>query len=539
MKASSNYIGLAALSVAYAISLLYVIQHKVADEPTINDDRKVIRFGHWQLESGIRGAFDAVVREYEALNPEVRVEQLAIPDRAYPSWLRTQLVGETAPDLVLFGGVLKYDEELLARYFTPLTSKLEEPNPYNQGTDLEGMSWRNTFLDSLDNAYSVGLLDYYYAPAAMYTIRMHYNEQLWDKLLGDTPTPSDWDEFIEINQRVSENAYAQENAIMPLAGSGYNSNFILNGAMERVTQRLNAQLHRAPYTTAERSVIGSAWLDGDISLKHPSILLGLREKSRVMRFLPPGFYQLRRDDALFQFGQGRSLMLATGSWEAPSLMATVPFDVGVFLLPQPDPKKERFAAHAYGVSSEAKAASEAGGFVVLRSSANSDQAIDFLRFLTSKPGSSLFARKSSWMSPLRNIETPEETEIYKPVLDGYQHGFHLYFSGSNSRRVFRQRVNRLISGGAEAFAESSSDLFLDGVREDVVLESRVARQTAQRQDTTIASLHFLSSSSDDPGERKRWATRRNETMEAHIEQSINHAWMEETLYRYDRKKKEQ
>jgi raffinose/stachyose/melibiose transport system substrate-binding protein len=52
-------------------------------------DRITIRFSHWQLESGVREAFDVLARDYEELHPEVRIEQLPIPIRIYRQWTST------------------------------------------------------------------------------------------------------------------------------------------------------------------------------------------------------------------------------------------------------------------------------------------------------------------------------------------------------------------------------------------------------------------------------------------------------------------
>src|SRR4051794_12322279 len=66
----------------------------------------VIRIGHWQLESGVREAFETLGKQFAEL-PEVKarygdvkIAQDAIPDTTYGQWLTSQMMGQTAPDLL-------------------------------------------------------------------------------------------------------------------------------------------------------------------------------------------------------------------------------------------------------------------------------------------------------------------------------------------------------------------------------------------------------------------------------------------------------
>src|SRR5690606_21015955 len=211
-------IGFTLLAVCFAISLLRVFNRQRAES---NPDEVIIRIAHWQLESGIRDAIDVLARDYERLHPGVRIQQNPIPERIYPSWLKTQLVGGTAPDLIQIGK--GSDDETLARFFVPLTDQVEQPNPYNAGTNLAGQRWRDTFVDGLagGDSYKPNLLEYYGVPLSMITIRMYYNVSEWQRILGDTPPPANYDEFISICERVQEHAAKTGRTIFPIAGSKY------------------------------------------------------------------------------------------------------------------------------------------------------------------------------------------------------------------------------------------------------------------------------------------------------------------------------
>ena len=128
----------------FALSFWQVIGSRVSRDPDVT----VIRIAHWLLHSGMREDFDEAGRDYEALHPDVKVEQIAVPIKGWGSWARTQLIGETAPEVLGASGL---SPALHRRYLIPISEYLEEPNPYNVDTDLEGIPWRDTFVDGLTN----------------------------------------------------------------------------------------------------------------------------------------------------------------------------------------------------------------------------------------------------------------------------------------------------------------------------------------------------------------------------------------------------
>ena len=98
-----NLVGVSVLVLAFGWSAVHVayLGFMKAGETTITGDKKIIRFAHWQLEGGIVDALNEACRLYEQLHPDVDVEQIEVPERAYVQWVRTQVVGRTAPDLIL------------------------------------------------------------------------------------------------------------------------------------------------------------------------------------------------------------------------------------------------------------------------------------------------------------------------------------------------------------------------------------------------------------------------------------------------------
>lgn len=167
---------------------------------------------------------------------------MAIPERIWKNWLVTQLVGKTAPEIIQLGQ--GSTTEIIARYFEPLTSEVEKPNPYNRGTDLEGVAWRDTFIDGITLAPSDSddLLDVFGVPSAIFTIRVYYNRELFREITGGETLPTTYDEFVALCQKVEAFRTADGGRILPIAGSKYNAPYMLDALFQSQTQQLKLVL---------------------------------------------------------------------------------------------------------------------------------------------------------------------------------------------------------------------------------------------------------------------------------------------------------
>lgn len=482
-------LGFGLLLVLFGVATVRVATH---DRRETAPGLVTIRFAHWQLESGLRTAYDAMAARYMELHPGVRVEQMAIPESVYGTWLRTQLVGGTAPDLVEFGHVpTGVGDELLARNFVPLTSELEKPNPYNAGTELAEIAWRETFLDGLDGVYrSSNLQDYYKVPMSLFTVRIYYNRALWRTILGETPEPKTFGELEAIARRVQAQAAQSGRTLFPLAGSA-NSFQPVDQLFGSQTQRLCLKLDTDHdyYATAPEIALGA--LRGEWDLDTPALGHGLELVQSLFHMMPAGFLQLTRSDATFLFIQQRALMISTGSWDATSLISQVPFAVGVFRLPMPAADDPVYGPAMLGAhTSEADLRPE-GAFSLWSGSPHPEVALDFLRFMTSQPGSRLFVQKSHWLPAIIGVEPDESFRAFMPHMDGVPNGFDAKLGniGPEVRRVWESSED-LLGGrdGVAAFRAAYHTQFRAALISDLARWVRVSRANSVQQDTTIAAL---------------------------------------------------
>ena len=488
MQRILNYLGLGLLAVAFLISGGRVLfKDRTGDGQS---GRVTLRFAHWQLESGMREAFDDVVAAYERINPHVRVEQLVVPERAYGAWMSTQLVGETAPDILQYR---HSDPARLARYFRPLGRAIEQPNGYNAGTPLADMPWRETFTDALTNprSRSAELEEVFGIPFATVTVRMFYNIPLYQRLTGRTDPPATFEEFIEVADLIRSNATRIGRSIHPVAGSMFTANILVPHVFSTQMQALAA----APDGPASLSYRGSdqmvAILRGDLSLRAEPMLSGFRIMEAAVRTLPPGFAQSSRDDSTFQFAQERVVMIAAGSFDEASLRNETAFEIGVFPLPMPRPGVGEFGRFTLGPLAES-ASNVAGVFGVTLRGANQEQAIDFLRFLTSYEGAGRFARLSRWPPVVREVKMPPDLEIFTPMLEGYPaaldpRAFDMFPETYGVMLLHSLTPLQMPVGGLELYLSRLEAAMPRAMRADLERIQRGRGQTLSWMDTVHAS----------------------------------------------------
>lgn len=512
-----NFIGLALLLICFGIAL-----QRIATRPgdKTEDGIERIRFSHWQLEGGLREAFDQLAREYESLHPGVKIEQVAIPERTYPQWLRTQLVGETITEIVQLGK--GSDDEMLARFFTPLTDYADSPNPYNAGTELADRPLRDTILDGMQGefSYRANLLDYYGIPVSMFTVRMFYNRTLWRNLFGDRPTPANYDEFIALCADVQTIRNQTGRNLIAIAGSQYNAPALLNRFFSSQTQHLNQRIDRFRNLRTTPTDIGIALLRGDWTIDDPGYTSGLTILREAAASFQPGYTQISRDDASFYFLQSSALMITTGSWDSPTFRSQADFDIGVFNLPIPQTDHPRFGAGVIGRPSESDTGTGLS-FGIPRQTKNFDRAIDFLRFLASKPGNTTFTRVSGWLPSVVGVEAPEYVKPFLPESSGYVNGFDPSFAMpfGNTNRIVINDMNTLvgIGGSVEAYKDKIRAPLLSAVEQDIRRSIQNSNMNLNRQDVVLAALAATGSDNN--------RSKLSELLEAQNKIEAANAWM--------------
>ncbi len=459
-------LGIVVIGLAILATVMSVFSRRVA---TMSSDVPVVRIAHTLVYDRAREVLDELIAEYEARQREaghpVRVEQIVVPARMQPPWLRTQLIGGTPPDIVQ-QEPMGVDAVLVSRFLTPLSRELEEANPYNAGTPLAGVPWRNTFYDGLETTgYDFRLSQNFGVPLFGQTLRVVLNLERWKEVVrqvrGDEPPsipPTGFREFLELDEWVQRYRAVTGRSLETLAGSGESAGLLFNLLHEHQTQRLALEVNSQGELWTDRPAHLISILEGERAFPTEAERSAYRLIRRVGGMLSSGSMMLSRDDAFFRFSQGQALMIFIAAPDAPALAATIEgrFPLAVFPLPLPSVDDPEFGGNVLGPITERKFPS-GGTFVLVRQSdpAQQARALDFLRFLTALPSAQRLSDATGVVSATVGVDASPAVAPFLPHMEGFPGGL-MFGSTVDQRRILQTRLNELLKpdGGVDAFVEA-------------------------------------------------------------------------------------
>ncbi|MDF3055805.1 MAG: sugar transporter substrate-binding protein [Rariglobus sp.] len=489
MKRFRNLIAAAVLLGAFAFSFWHVLSHRRAENAP---GRVTIRLGHWLLHSGMREAFDAAAADYMRLHPNVVVEQIPVPIRAWPSWLRTQLIGGTAPDIT---GMLGANEELATRYFLPLSDRVAAPNPYNAGTPLEGVPWIDTFVDGLAAMRTITPTsgDIHGANLQINTQRLFYNKDLLKEITGTDRPPADYAALRVLQDQVTRYNQAHGRRLVPIASCGPYAQHLCERLLPSQTQKLAMELSPSRNFLVPPVEFARLVLDGRCSFQTtPELNASLRLLRDVSSLMTPGYESRQRDEALFDFLQAKAVMIYAGSWDYGVFERDGDFPVGIMPMILPSADDPDYGRFILGLASESTGSHEAA-LGIVRTSKHPEIALDFLHFLTSRDVAQKFSDLSLRMSAIAEVAPPASAPGLAPRLEGEIAGFMPdlnNFGGTNANMLFRRNLHLLTgpTGSVEAFAARLDAEFPRAVRQDLGIHITRVRRDVQRLDAHLGLL---------------------------------------------------
>jgi len=451
-----------------------------------------LHIGHWLLHTGMREAFDATIEDYQRLHPEVRIRQLPVPIRFYPSWVRTQLIGGTAADIT---GMLALNEELISRYYLPLTPWLDKPNPYNTGTSLEGVAWRDTFFDGLSGMRALTATSGEISGIILQinSLRLYYNREMLIEITGSDTPPRDLADLKALAAKIDSYNQRSGKSIIPIAGCGPYAGFAFDRIVPSQTQRLTLDHSPSRNLRVSPLELATLILDGVFSYtKTPELRSSLELMREISLMLTPGFMQFQRDEAIAAYVQQRSLMLIAGSWDYAALIDGVPFETHALPVLGPSTADPQFGQFTLGQVAEPMGIE--GSMGIIRSSPHPEAALDFLHYLTSQRASEKFSQISQRLSAILDTPVPPNLEQIKPQLNGEIPGFAVdfrSFSTGHSDHHFQRYVHKIVGPQADVpgVAKHLDKELPRYLRDDIAAHLRHLRRDVRRLDATIA-LHY-------------------------------------------------
>jgi len=475
------------LLLAYGLASYWVFTRS---SPLLKERPVTIWFAHWQIERGPPDGIAAVIKRYEELNPRVKVVQLLIPGATiYPQWMRANLAGGTGPDLMEWGAWVEGQKDIPARYFTPLTSELSQPNPYNRGTAEEKIPWQDTFHDKLlaprrdspdpGQIYGVNITET--------SLRLFCNVELLRQITGSVAAPKTYDDLRRILVKVREYAKRTGQSVMGLAGSRDTARAVAETVFSCPLLGVNQRLDDGGNLYLYNRQVLADYLEGRWRYSEPAVKAGLQLVREVTQAMKPGFIQLRRDDAMIEFLRGQAVFLFYGTWDATTLRRMASFKIAPMKLPSVTPSDPEVGRYIIGLGGEGQGETSLAMYLN-KSSPHAKEAIDFLRFLTSVPGNQIFTDNSGWLPAVDGVVVPEEIRNFRDYQEGYSFGQAPYDAiGSEVTILWDKYFYKLVGdqGSADQYAAALDQAMPDAIRTDLQAELRTSLVLVKPQDAMI------------------------------------------------------
>lgn len=468
---------------------------------------KIIRLAHWQLELGYRDAMDRLINKYNALPKvkaaKVRVIQMPVTEKVYGQWLNVHLMSGTAPDISEKGMAKLTGGSYVARYFEPLGDYTDVPNPYNAPQylpekmhpdlvkSLSTSPWRETFNDGMRGGWDDKLQNFYAVPTSFFgAIRLYYNKTLFRNAkdliregLKQNQLP-DWfakrvdDGFVPLNdafKKWAENdlppdtmgrlllccsairAYGQligQTKMVPIAGSSYSQKLFANAYKVPMTSPYAQKMeldHNSSISPLENF---AAWEKKVWSFDDPRMKAYYECVLEACKQFPSGFLALGRDQAMNRFILGQAAMIATGAWDASSIMSGSSghskdednFDVGIMPFPLPA-KDEKWGEFVTYPANEAQANAGAPYSISQRTS-HMKWCLDFLQYMSSYTVNQEFNREAGWIPVVMGTSPTKQMRPFSPNPYGLSSGTGMNMTPltTNIRTIYEGQLWLYMSG---------------------------------------------------------------------------------------------
>ncbi|MDC9825233.1 ABC transporter substrate-binding protein [Devosia sp. ZB163] len=345
-----------------------------------------VRFTHSITGGASREALDAIIADFEAANPDIKIKEIVFDDDQYSNQgLITQLKSNEVPDIFFEWAGYPVQRDVEAGYAYDLSEAM--------ATD----GWKESFSDAVwtDGAGTMVDGKPYLVPLSLdLTNTIWYNKKIFAE--HNLTPPRTWDEFVALNKTLAE---AGETPIV----EGNNEFWPLGNWAGHIAAMVvppdayvAAFKQEAPFNTPEFE-------------KALNLLVGLHEVGAFNKDMQA----LGADPAMATFFQEGAVMHPIGSWLVSETgnLADEGFEYSQFNTPPIDP------AHPLANS----VIGTITGLVVHKNAQHPAEAIKFLKFLTSEASQVKWA-ESGQMSPVQGVsdkaKLDEQTQAMLALMSG-------------------------------------------------------------------------------------------------------------------------
>lgn len=446
-KSRFQKFGLYLVLIFYVSSIIYITflgKNRGALDPNV----KTITIAHWQLEDGFREGFEEMIKRFEKIKAEqgekVKVIQTTIPWNGYEQWFMTQLIGENPVDVVeLLGNSHMYNQ-----YFHPLSPYLGKENPFNKGTVLEGLPWKDTYIDHMVAAVDPIYAEYFGIGTCFSVYRLFVNLDLLEKATGSRKMPEDISEWLACCQKLKEYGEKIGKPIIPIGVRGFDREtleFLFNYYYYQTIGNLIDNNSRF----CDGNVLPEDILEGmkDKTIDKDRILAVVEVVREIGQYLSKGFPSCDLEQTKFLFCSGLVGFFPEGTWNAYSLVRNSPFEVGIIPVPVIG-YKHRLSKYFTGRVTES-GARVLGLMGIPKTTKHFDLALELLQFMSSYEINQMTMNSCKWAPGVKEAKFEGILKYFKPVTGDafidYNNIFPFYYEWhSNSHMKLLQALENTI-----------------------------------------------------------------------------------------------
>lgn len=491
-RSTFQTVGLTLAGVFYLVSIIMVIYNHSKNQG-LGFDGETITFAHWNLEDGFREGFDEAIRLFKEMKAEqgenVNVVQTTVPVRGYKQWFLTQLIGGSPADVMKYMG----SSNILNQYFIPLTEYIGKPNPYNQGTIMQGVPWKNTYVDDMANSMDPVYSEYFGVGTYFHTSRIFVNMELLENATGSRKLPETFSEWMEDCRRIRE--YGDEHGIptIPIGVRGFDKSTlvkIFSFYLAQTNGDLNDEFSEFCSPMASRADILKA-LNDDSKVRE-KLLAAADIATEAGRYFCEGFSATDLEQTKFLFFSGNVGFFPEGTWNGYSMVNNSPFEVEVFPMP-PIGENHKYSKYFTGRVSE-QGVRVGGAFGIPKATKHFKLALEFLQFITSYDVNQLVMNYCKWPPAVRKAKYDGLMKKFKPNLEGDHLAVTIpFYCSTKTQNKMMEILEAIIAENKQNVIEDFWSGFLDNkkvieeeLEEALIMDQRNYLNLESRR-TTLAA----------------------------------------------------
>ncbi len=365
-----------AARVVYVVFLLVVSACGGQKDSDFTQERSqtVLQFAHSTTGDPEKAELDRTVAEFEELHPNIKIKQTVIETNVYETiGLKSLFSGLTPPDIYFQWGKHLVGQYQEAGYAADLTDELEKDN------------WKDRFDPTVWLSASYKGRIYLVPTGIDLSSVIWYNKTIFEQ--NGVEPPATWTEFMAICETV------KNNGIVPICFGNKDLWPVANWAAHLVSRVAGEQLYDDVLSMKPGTKFANeAFVKG----------LSMIEEMALAGYFNEGLNGMSDMEAIMLFFQGRAAMHPIGGWIINHAKKAAPegFEYDAFKMP----------AVEGGAGDQTSILQLASGYMVYRDTRHFDEAVEFLRYLTSLEVARRFVSRCGTFTSLRDAITDETAD---------------------------------------------------------------------------------------------------------------------------------